>query len=174
MIPVVSIVGKSNSGKTTLIENIVPILVSKGYKVGTIKHDAHSFEIDVPGKDSWRHTQAGANTVIISSSKRIAMIKKVVQETSLDNLLKYMNDNDIVITEGYKSAVKPKIEICRSGRSAELVCNKSELMAVVSDMFFEDIPNFKLDDYNGIANFIEGEFLKDSKCRTPMAEKSIT
>lgn len=159
MIPVVSIVGKSNSGKTTLIENIVPQLVEKGYKVGTIKHDAHSFDIDVPGKDSWRHAQAGASTVLISSPEKIAMIKRTTEDKNLEMLLQYMEGNDIIITEGYKSAARPKIEVCRSERSNELICDNSELIAVVTDLKFEGIPNFGLNDHSAIADFIEERFL---------------
>lgn len=159
MIPVVSIVGKSNSGKTTLIENIVPQLVEKGYKVGTIKHDAHSFDIDVPGKDSWRHAQAGASTVLISSPEKIAMIKRTTEDKNLEMLLQYMEGNDIIITEGYKSAARPKIEVCRSERSNELICDNSELIAVVTDLKFEGILNFGLNDHSAIADFIEERFL---------------
>lgn len=172
MIPVVSIVGKSNSGKTTLIENLVPLITAKGYKVGTIKHDAHSFDIDVPGKDSWRHAQAGASTVLISSPEKIAMIKRTPGDKSLDQLLGYMEGNDIIVTEGYKSAAKPKIEVCRSERSTELICEGSELIAVVSDLRFEGLTNFGLNDYRGIADFIEERFLVADICKTRMADKS--
>ncbi len=75
MKPIISIVGKKNSGKTTLIEKIIPELTKRGYKVGAIKHDVHEFEIDHEGKDTWRMTKAGADTVVIASDKKLAMIK---------------------------------------------------------------------------------------------------
>jgi len=87
MIPIILIVGKSNSGKTTLIEKLVPELKRRGLKVGTIKHDVHGFELDQEGKDTWRHAQAGVDTVVISSPQKAACIKKVDVELTLDELI---------------------------------------------------------------------------------------
>ena len=101
-IPIISIVGKSNSGKTTLIEKIIPLLKDRGYRVGTIKHDVHGFEIDHEGKDTYRHFQAGTDTVLIASSKdkKLALIKKVNESLSLDELTEtFFPDIDIIITE---------------------------------------------------------------------------
>ena len=109
---IISIVGKSNSGKTTLIEKLVPVLSKKGYKVATIKHDAHSFEIDKEGKDTYRHKKAGAKAVIISSSEKVALIKDVYKEADLDDLTMLLPDDiDIILTEGYKRSNMPKIEV---------------------------------------------------------------
>jgi len=133
MIPIISIVGKKNSGKTTLIEKIIPELKKRGYRVGVIKHDVHQFEIDYPGKDTYRIRQAGADIVAIVSDKKIAMIRTTnneLQTTCLDEIALWLfPDVDIIITEGYKRLNKPKIEITRSG---ELLCTKDDnLLAVV-------------------------------------------
>ena len=97
--PVVSVVGRSGSGKTTLIEKLVPALKARGLRVGTIKHDAHRFEIDREGKDSWRHRQAGAEAVLISSREKIALVRDVEGEWTLSELVdRYLSHLDIVVT----------------------------------------------------------------------------
>jgi len=102
MIPIVAIVGKSGSGKTTLLEGLIRELKQRGYRVGTIKHDAHAFEIDRPGTDTWRHAQAGSEHVVISLAQRVASIRRVEREQRLDELAAGMADVDIVLTEGYR------------------------------------------------------------------------
>ncbi|GFP23998.1 molybdopterin-guanine dinucleotide biosynthesis adapter protein, partial [Candidatus Hakubella thermalkaliphila] len=95
MIPVFAIVGKTDSGKTTLLEKLVAELKKRGYRVGTVKHDIHGFEVDHPGKDSWRHAQAGADTVAISSPQKLALIKKVDHDLKPDELVgEYFQDVD--------------------------------------------------------------------------------
>ena len=121
-IPILSVVGKSDSGKTTLLEGLIRELKQRGYRVGTIKHDAHSFEIDVPGKDSWRHAQAGSDHVVISSPLRVASIRRVEREPQLEELAAGMTDVDIILTEGYKRGNAPKIEVSRRARSSTLIC----------------------------------------------------
>jgi len=121
VLPVVSIVGNSGSGKTTFLEQLIPKVIKRGYKVATIKHDAHNFEIDKPGKDSWKHRQAGAETVILSAKNRLAMIRELDTEVDLDDILtNYISEDiDLVITEGYKTGDKPKIEIFRPTKFAK-------------------------------------------------------
>ncbi|KXS36685.1 MULTISPECIES: molybdopterin-guanine dinucleotide biosynthesis protein B [unclassified Candidatus Frackibacter] len=121
MLPVVSIVGNSGSGKTTFLEQLIPKVIKRGYKVATIKHDAHNFEIDKPGKDSWKHRKAGAETVILSAKNRLAMIRELDTEVGLDDILaNYISEDiDLVITEGYKTGDKPKIEIFRPTKFAK-------------------------------------------------------
>ena len=99
--PVISIVGKSESGKTTLIEQLLPELKRRGYRIGVVKHAHHGFDMDRKGKDSYRHKQAGADTVMIASPGRIAMIKDVRGER-LDDLIPFFKDMDLLITEGFK------------------------------------------------------------------------
>jgi len=162
MIPVVSVVGKSDMGKTTLLERLIPELKSRGYRVAVIKHDAHSFDIDHPGKDTWRHAKAGADVVVISSPAKIAMICKVEEEKKLDEIAAMIQDVDLIITEGYKRGNKPKIEVFRAARGEkELLCQPEELIAVASDMHFDiGVPVFALDDVVGLAFLIENKFLR--------------
>jgi len=162
MIPIVSIVGKSNSGKTTLLEGMIRELKQRGYRVGTIKHDAHSFEIDHPGKDTWRHAQAGSDHVVISSCQRVASIRRIDREQSLEELAIQMTDLDIILTEGYKHGNTPKIEVSRQARSQTLICQPNELLAVATDQHFDfeiDVPQYNLDDVLGLTDFVEVHFL---------------
>jgi len=166
MIPIISIVGKSDSGKTTLIEKLVPELTRRGYRIATVKHDVHGFEVDREGKDSWRHKQAGAHTVVISSPKKAALIRDVERDLSLGEIRdKLIRDVDLILSEGYKRDVQPKIEIFRRERHEELLCTKEDnLIAIVSDQTFNvGVPCFDLEDMKGLSNFIEKEFLQLGK-----------
>jgi molybdopterin-guanine dinucleotide biosynthesis protein MobB len=171
-LPVVSIVGKSNSGKTTLIEKLLAGLIGRGYRVGTIKHDAHSFEVDVPGKDSWRHREAGAAGVVIASSERLFLTRRLERELDLFEIVTehfqgrdtegYDQGYDLVLTEGFKRSVAPKIEVQRSARSDALVCDvaKDNLIAIASDTAWKvGVPCFDVDDAEGIVAFIVERFL---------------
>ena len=165
MPPVVSIVSKKNSGKTTLLEKLIPELCRRGYQVGTIKHDVHGFDIDREGKDSWRHKQAGASTVVISSTRKIAMVKDVAEEYRLEDIVsQFFGDRDLVLTEGYKRGDMPKIEVFRSAahRTPLHTENTSNhLMAIVSDIPIDlGVPQFDVNDIPSIADFIEKRFLK--------------
>jgi len=158
--PIVSIVGKSDAGKTTLLEKLIPELKRRGYRVAVVKHDAHSFEIDQPGKDSWRHRQAGADVVVISSKDKLALIKRVDQELPLSTIATMLTDVDLILTEGYKRGPAPKVEISRRALSSELLCTADELVAIVSDQTFNlPVPQFGLDDVIGLANLLEERFL---------------
>ena len=161
MVPIVSIVGKSGSGRTTLLEGLIRELKRRGYRVGTIKHDAHSFEIDRPGTDTWRHAQAGSDHVIISSPQRVASIRRVEREQRLDELAAGMADVDIVLTEGYRRGNAPKIEVSRRERSETLLCQPDELLALASNQPFNlNVPQYGLNDFRGLADLIEARFLK--------------
>lgn len=156
----VSIVGKSDSGKTTFIEKLVPQLVHLGYRVGTIKHDVHGFDIDHPGKDSWRHKKSGASATIISSPASLALIKDSDHDQSLDELIHFFKDMDLVLTEGYKRETKPKIEIYRPEVHSEPLCREDpHLIALVSEAEIDlGVPRFGLDDAPGVAAFLAGIF----------------
>ncbi|MCW3489149.1 molybdopterin-guanine dinucleotide biosynthesis protein B [Dethiobacter alkaliphilus] len=161
-IPVVSIVGKSNSGKTRFICGLLPELKRRGYKVATIKHDVHGFDIDKPGKDTWKHSQAGADTVVISSPQKVAMIEKVVQELTMDEVIDKIRGVDIIISEGYKGNPKPKIEIFRSSVHKEPLCSGTDnLLAIVSDVSPDlGVPVFATNDYIAVVDLIEKKFLQ--------------
>jgi molybdopterin-guanine dinucleotide biosynthesis protein B len=171
VIPIISIVGKSDSGKTTLIEKLVPELVRRGYRVATVKHDVHGFEVDREGKDSWRHKQAGAHTVVISSSQKVALIRDVEKDSTLDEIRgRWVQDVDLLLSEGYKKDVQPKIEVFRKEKHKKLLCTKKDhLIAIVSNRKFNvGVPCFHLEDMKGLSIFIEKEFLKSKK------EKEVT
>ena len=157
---VICIVGRSQSGKTTLIEKLIPVLSNKGYRIGTIKHSHHIFDFDKSGKDSWRHKDAGAEAVIIASPGKIAMVKNDDHGT-LESLLDYFSDLDLVITEGYKGAHQPKIEVVRAARHDDaLLRQDSHLVAVVTDADLKiEQPVFGLEDIDNLADFIEEQYL---------------
>ncbi len=165
MIPIVSIVGKSDSGKTTLIEKLVPELKIRGYRVATIKHDAHTFEIDHKGKDSWRHKNSGAALSIISSATKIAVIRDSDEDLSLAKLReKFVDGVDIILSEGYKRETHPKIEVFRSEMKRELLCKADDnLVAIAGDPQDapEGIPVYGINDAKGLCDFIERTFLKN-------------
>ncbi len=164
MPPVISIVSKKNSGKTTLLEKLIPELRNRGVRVGTIKHDTHGFEIDHQGKDTWRHKRAGAQTVVISCPWKISMVKDVEEELSVDQIAEqFFDDMDIVITEGYKQALKPQIEVFRSTAHREPLHSKEHkknLVAVMSDVPIDlGVPRFDINDVKSLADFIEQTYL---------------
>ena len=161
--PVISIVGKSNSGKTTLLEKLIPELVKRGYRVATIKHNVHGFDIDHEGKDSWRHKKAGASTTVISSASRVALIEDLDHDHSLDEIRdKYIKDADIILAEGYKGNPFPKIEVFRSELKRTLLCKKEDnLLAVAANIKLDiGVPCFDINDTPNIVDLIENTFLK--------------
>jgi molybdopterin-guanine dinucleotide biosynthesis protein MobB len=160
-IPVVTIIGKSKSGKTTLLEKLIPALKQRGYRVGTVKHHSHTkFEIDQPGKDSWRHAQAGSQHVVIAAPDKIASYRFLEAELSLDEVLNEFQDVDIVLVEGYKRAGKPAIEIILGEKGVDQIGSPEQLIAIVTDIQVNSpIPQFNHNDIPGIAALIEERFL---------------
>jgi molybdopterin-guanine dinucleotide biosynthesis adapter protein len=160
MPPIISVVGKSGSGKTTLIEKLIPEIKKRGYRIAIIKHAFHQFDIDKEGKDSWRHRAAGADTVIVASHGRIAMVKNHNSE-NIDSMAAYFSDTDIVITEGYKRENKPKIEVFRAAAHKEPLClGNLDLIALVTDTDVDlNVPRFGLEDIEKLADFIEEKYL---------------
>ncbi len=147
----------SNSGKTTLIEKIVPILKSRGMRVAVIKHASKGFDLDHPGKDSWRFEQAGADSVVLAGPHNTAVLKRSGQEPGFEELLRMAGDVDIVIIEGYKTISRNKIEVFRTGASGDrpICLMDASFLALVSDRAFPvSIPRFDLNDAEGVAAFI--------------------
>jgi molybdopterin-guanine dinucleotide biosynthesis protein MobB len=162
--PVLSVVGFTDSGKTTYLEKLIPALKSRGIRLGVIKHDAHSFDIDIPGKDSWRLTQAGADITVISSPAKIAILEKWSHEEDLAHLaVRLRGKVDLILTEGYKRDKARKIEIRRAAKNRDAFCEDAELFAVASDFALESdstAPVLPLDDAEPMADLIM-KFLED-------------
>lgn len=151
--PVLSIVARSGTGKTTLLEKLIPELKSRGLRLAIIKHDRHQFEMDHEGKDTWKFSRAGADIVAISSPDKFALIEKPKKEQSLDDIIARINGVDLILTEGYKYENKPKIEIYRSAVCTELISPAHELVAVASDVPLDlAVPCIDLSDIGALAD----------------------
>ncbi len=156
--PAVSIVAKSNTGKTTLLEALLPILKSRGLQVGVLKHHSHQSSFDVPGKDTYRLAEAGADIVVGASPVQVAVFRRENGSGDLDAVLgSHFAGMDLVLIEGYKRGPYPKIEVHRAARSRDLICGLDELLAVVSDQSWKlpsSMPLFRLDDPLPLAHFL--------------------
>jgi len=159
-IKAVSFVAKSGTGKTTLLEKVIIELKKHGLRVGVIKHDAHKFDIDHPGKDSHRLTAAGADTMLISSSAKLAVVKQHEASPPIEEMLNtYFPDVDLVLTEGFKKSGLPKIEVHRKQHNESLLCrgkvHDPSLLAVASDEPLEiDVPVLDLNQPAEVAFFV--------------------
>lgn len=161
-IPVVTVIGKSGSGKTTLLEKLVTELTGRGYRLATIKHHSHKgFEIDVPGKDSWRFAQAGSQHVVVAAPDKVAAYRRLAHELSLDEITAGIHDVDLILVEGYKQANKPTIEVVRAANSHAIISTAEQRIAIASDLALElGVPIFSLDDIQGITGLLEQRFLQ--------------
>jgi len=163
MVPIVSIVGKSDSGKTYLLEKLVSFLVAKGYRIATVKHDVHGFDVDKEGKDSWRHKQAGASTVVLSSPTKIAVIKDLSEELNLEQIRgNWVSEADLILTEGYKRAHYPKVEVSLFKNAGQLICTEEDqLVAVVCNQpISPGVPVFLESQIGELGAHLEETFLK--------------
>ncbi|MEK6198533.1 MAG: molybdopterin-guanine dinucleotide biosynthesis protein B [Desulfobacterales bacterium] len=157
MPPVLAFIGKPNCGKTTLIEKLIPALADKGVRVGTIKHHHGGIQMDTPGKDTWRHKQAGAQVVLLSSPVGIGLIQDTAEDTPVEDLVsRHFQNVDLVVVEGYKWSTLPKIEVFRSAVYDEPMQEPGEtLIAMVSDVEIrQDLPWFKYDEIGSLVEFI--------------------
>lgn len=158
--PVVTFVAPSGTGKTTLLEKVIVVLKAQGVRVGAIKHDAHRFEIDHPGKDSYRFTHAGADITVISSSETLALVKRQTFSPTPEELIAaYFDDVDLILVEGFKNSTLPKIEVHRLEGEQNLICRGAyhdpNLLAVVSDEPLQvDVPVLDLNNPAQVAEFI--------------------
>ena len=155
---ILGIAGYSGSGKTTLIEKVIPVLVRSGLRVSLIKHAHHEFDVDQPGKDSYRHRHAGASEVLVSSSARWAMMHELrgAAEPTLQEQLKHFSPCDLVIVEGYKSEAIPKIEVHRkAGHTPVLYPEDPNVVAIATDEPLDTtLPQVDVDDPEAVARFI--------------------
>ena len=157
-VPVLSVVGYSGSGKTTYLEKLIPCLKKRGLRLCVVKHDVHSFDIDVPGKDSWRLRQAGADVTMIVSPAKLAVIEQWETPETLEQLSRRVKGKaDLLLTEGFKRGNAPKIEIRRKAVDHEAMCEREELFAIASDYDLPDdtgIPWLTLDDAEPMVELI--------------------
>ena len=156
--PIVSVVGRTNSGKTTLIEKLIPALAARGLRVATIKHHHHGdFQADHSGKDSWRHAQAGAIATALAGMHRVAVFQRVETEMPPEQIAQlFVVRPDLVLTEGYKESLFPKIEVIRQAQGVEPLCQKEDqLIALVTDGAWDlGVRRFGLDDAERLAEFL--------------------
>jgi len=165
MVPIVCVVGKSGVGKTYVVEKLVAELKRRGYQVATIKHSASGFDLDQEGKDTWRHAQAGSDTVAISSPQKIAVIRKVDHDYTPAELQRFIGpDFDIILAEGFKQDKAPKIEVHRKEFGPDLLCTKEELLAIATDEKLKmDVPQYSLEDAPRLVDLIEERFFDREK-----------
>ena len=164
-VPILSFVGRSNSGKTTLIERVIPELVRAGYKVATVKHAGHGFDLDTEGKDSWRHKQAGASSVVIISKSSLAMFADVSDHMNVEDVReRYLDASyDLILAEGWRSEGYPKIVVVRD-QIGEVPVSQDGLLAVVSNKPVEtSVPLLDPDDVAGVAALIIRHFPKPQR-----------
>ena len=154
---IISIVGKSSSGKTTLLEKLIAELKKRGYKVAIVKHSHHKDDLDIAAKDTWRFTQAGSELSAINSLDHLAIYRRMdsfFDPKDISNFVLW--DYDILLTEGFKGSNYPKIEVHRSEQGKGLLTDPKLLLAVVTDEPLDvKVPQFSRDDIAGIADFIE-------------------
>ncbi len=154
------IIGWSGSGKTTVITKLIPEITARGYKVSTIKHTHHAFDVDKPGKDSYSHRLAGATEVLVGSAKKWALIhekKKDNEEDNINTLVSRMEKVDLVLVEGFKNLNHSKMEIFRKDlKKPTLFDNDNSIVALISNSEIPEagIPRFAPSDIKGIADFI--------------------
>jgi molybdopterin-guanine dinucleotide biosynthesis protein B len=164
MVPIVSIVGRSNSGKTTLLEKLIRELTGRGRWIGTIKHHFHGpVEVDVPGKDSWRHKRAGARVVALSGPETCFVLRDTPGPLPPEVIAhQALFEVDLILTEGFKSGPMPKIEVNRAAQDLPLLCGREDhLVAVVTDRDLAlSVPRFGLEEVGPLADFVEREFLR--------------
>ena len=154
-IPIFSFIAYSNTGKTTLLEKLIPELKRRGLRTAVVKHDAHDFEIDREGKDSWRMTKAGAEVTVVASATKAALMEN--RFVPIEELLERIRDVDVILTEGYKHGPWPKIALQRGGNGKPLPLPPEECLAVVSDVPVETkTPVLGLDDIEKLADIIAG------------------
>jgi molybdopterin-guanine dinucleotide biosynthesis adapter protein len=169
MPPIISVVGKSSTGKTTFLEKLIREITVRGYKVATIKHSHHSISFDDPNKDSWRHARSGAVATIVSSTTEIQMIKPVPQELTVEELARNLGEEyDIILSEGFSRGIAPKIEIHRK-ETGPLLENTSNLIAIVTNEPLEnEVKQFGFEDVKQITDLIEEKYLKPNRERVSL------
>jgi len=164
MTKVLQVVGYKNTGKTTLVCHIIKAFAEQGWKVGSIKHDAHEFEVDHEGKDTWKHREAGASVVAITSKSKTAIMEN--RPTSLEQLIERMHGLDLIIVEGYKSENYPKLVLVKDEPSSIITEEASNILAICSwiPLQHETLPVIDINDLESIIQLIKNQYDLREKC----------
>lgn len=168
--PIVSVVARSKTGKTTFLEALLPALKKTELSVAVVKHHHHTSSFDTPGKDTHRIAGAGADLVLGISPVQVATFSREAGSSDLDAVIaRHCSGYDLVLTEGYKRGDFPKIEVYRAERSDELLCEFDEMIALVTDTEWDtDVPQFSLGDAEGVADLLAAWLTSADKARTPL------
>lgn len=152
---IVSIVGRSGAGKTSYIEKLLPVLARHGIRLAVVKHDAGGFEIDHPGKDTWRYARAGGGIAAISGPDRFALIERREVELTLDEVVERLPDVDLILTEGFKREGRSRVELLRRAWSETPVCPREDLVGVIADFdAHPGLPRYPLGDPTPFAEYL--------------------
>lgn len=152
-IPVYSVVAYSGTGKTTLLEKLIPEFKRRGFRVAVVKHDSHEFEIDHEGKDSWRMTKAGADVTVVACQSHAAIMENRFVDT--ETLLSRVTDVDLILTEGFKHCSYPKICVFREASGKPLPDVQDGYLAVLSDVSIQiDAPCLDINDVTGLVELV--------------------
>ncbi|MEN6350027.1 MAG: molybdopterin-guanine dinucleotide biosynthesis protein B [Syntrophomonas sp.] len=161
MIPVIGFAGYSNSGKTMVVSQVIKILTNRGYHVAAIKHASHGYDVDVPGKDSWQHYQAGAEKSIVVGTDSYTIHQRCSQTPKLHDILSSISGVDLIILEGFKTEPVPKIEVIREENNAGFLDPDEQLLGVVSDFPIElNIPVFTFEELESLVDFLLETFMQ--------------
>jgi molybdopterin-guanine dinucleotide biosynthesis protein B len=160
--PIVCFVGRSGSGKTTLLVEVIRLLRERGWRVASVKHDVHGATFDTEGKDSWRHKEAGAETVILVAPGRVVSVSDTEGEVTLEEVrARFAGGADLILAEGFKRAPHPKIEVARAARARSLLLGEGDGLVAVATDFETDaaVPRLDLGRPAAVADFVEDRFL---------------
>lgn len=161
-IPILSVVAYSGTGKTTLLEKLIPALKARGLRLCVMKHDAHDFQVDKEGKDSWRMTKAGADMTLLTNGAHAVCFEN--RPISDEELLARVHDVDLILTEGYKHGQWKKIALYRKAVGKPFPCDPAECLAIVTDTPVEtDVPCLGFEDVEALADLMLQEIKKEGE-----------
>ena len=174
MPPVISIVGRSKSGKTSFIERLIAELKSRGYRVATIKHTPQGMDFNDQGKDTWRHLNAGSEATAGSSPEGMVLVKPVKQDLTLDEVARFLGeDYDIILAEGFKQSSAPKIEVHRREVGPPLSAVRKRIAIATDEILEINTRQFSLSDIKGIADLVEKGFIQPQRERISLYVNNV-
>lgn len=166
MPPVVSVVGVSESGKTTFLEKLIKELTSRGYRVATVKHTHHDQDFNTPKKDTFRHLKAGSQAALLYSPNGITLTKPISHELTVDEIARFFGeDYDVILTEGFSRGDAPKIEVHRKVKGSLLEVASKRIAIATDEPLDMKVRQFSLDDVKGVADLLEEGFIKPNRER---------